>query len=294
MKFGVCLPYMKREIDRDTILDWCRLVDAGPFETLSCGERIVSYTQDMRVLLSAAAALTGRVRIMPSLYVLPMHSAVRAAKEIATLDVLSGGRVAVTVGIGGREHDYRAVGAPFERRYGRLDEGVATLRDIWSQKPPFEGAEPVGPVPVQPGGPPVYSGSMGPKAIRRAARWADGVYAFSVNADPGTFAAQRRMIDEAWGESGRDAAPYRANGFWYSLADDAESKLRGYAQEYLKIAGEDAARAVAATMQAHTPDAVERAIDAVEEQGYDECFLVSATAELSEIERVAALIEKRG
>jgi N-acetylglutamate synthase/N-acetylornithine aminotransferase len=65
---------------------------------LSCGERITGYTLEMRNTLAFAAAVTERVRIVPSLYVLPMHSAVWAAKEIATLDLLSNGRVTVTVG----------------------------------------------------------------------------------------------------------------------------------------------------------------------------------------------------
>ena len=112
MKISLCLPYMEREYDRSTTLDWCRLADQGPFESLSCGERITSYTQDMRIVLAAAAALTERVRIVPSLYVLPMHSPVRVAKELATLDVLSGGR-------GGRPH-LGPRGIP--RR--RLDPGV--------------------------------------------------------------------------------------------------------------------------------------------------------------------------
>ena len=103
MRFGICLPYMERDYDRATILAWCRRADAGPFYSLSCGERITGYTFEMRVLLAAAAAVTERVRIVPSLYVLPMHSAVWAAKEIATLDVLSEGRVTMTVGVGGRE-----------------------------------------------------------------------------------------------------------------------------------------------------------------------------------------------
>ena len=96
MRYGVCLPYMKRDYDRDTLLAWCRAIDAGPWDSLSCGERITGPTCDMRILLGAAAALTTRVRIVPSLYVLPMHSAVWAAKEIATLDVVSGGRALVT------------------------------------------------------------------------------------------------------------------------------------------------------------------------------------------------------
>src|SRR5262249_44045143 len=144
VEFGACLPYMERGYSRRTTLEWCRGVDVGPFRSLSCGERITSYTQEMRVLISAAAALTSRVRIVPSLYVLPRHDPVWAAKELATLDVLSEGRVTAVVGIGGRPDDYRAVGASFERRYARLDEGVARMRRIWAGEPPFPGADPVG------------------------------------------------------------------------------------------------------------------------------------------------------
>jgi alkanesulfonate monooxygenase SsuD/methylene tetrahydromethanopterin reductase-like flavin-dependent oxidoreductase (luciferase family) len=293
VKFGACLPYMKRGYTRRTTLEWCRAVDAGPFHSLSCGERITSYSQEMRVLISAAAALTERVRVVPSLYVLPMHDPVWAAKEIATLDVLSGGRVTVVLGVGGRADDYRAVGASFERRYARLDEGVARMRSIWAGEPPFPGADPVGPEPAQKGGPPVLAGAMGPKSIARMLRWADGVYGFSINADPAVFASSHRTVSGAWASAGRDGRPYQATGFWYSLADDAEAKLKEYAYEYLKIAGDAPARAAAASMTACTPDAVRRAIDAVESCGYDECFLVAATAEAAEIERAAELIARR-
>ncbi len=80
MKVGICLPYAEKELDRQCLIDWCRAVDQGPFSSLSCGERIIGASRDMRVVLAAAAALTERVRIVPSLYVLPMHSAVWAAK----------------------------------------------------------------------------------------------------------------------------------------------------------------------------------------------------------------------
>ena len=119
MEVGICLPYMERDFGRQQILDFCRRVDQGPWASLSCGERITGYTLEMRSMLAAAAAVTERVRIMPSLYVLPMHSAVWAAKEIATLDVISDGRVTLCVGVGGREVDYAAVGAPFSRRHLR-------------------------------------------------------------------------------------------------------------------------------------------------------------------------------
>ena len=90
MKTGVCLPYMKAGVTRDDYLAWFQRIDEGPFHSLSCGERVNGPSYDMGSLLAAAAVATNRVEINATLYVLPMHSAVQVAKEIATVDVLSG------------------------------------------------------------------------------------------------------------------------------------------------------------------------------------------------------------
>jgi alkanesulfonate monooxygenase SsuD/methylene tetrahydromethanopterin reductase-like flavin-dependent oxidoreductase (luciferase family) len=293
VKIGICLPYMERELDRDLVMAWCRAVEAGPFSSLSCGERITGHTLEMRNVLAAAAVLTSRIRIVPSLYVLPMHSAVWAAKEIATLDVLSGGRVTLCVGVGGREVDYRAVGAPFERRHARMDAQIAEMRAIWRGEPPFEGADPVGPSPVQTDGPPILAGAMGPKAIARAAAWADGLYGFSMSGDPAPVAQWYQMADSAWEEAGRTTRPQRVSGFWFSLADDADSRLKQYVFDYLEVLGSDMARAVASTMTMSTPDAIRAGLDAIEALGCEELFLVPATADLTEVERIVELLGRR-
>ena len=294
MQIGMCMPYMERDYDRQTTLAWCRGIDAGPFASLSCGERITSYTQDMRIVLAAAAALTQRVRIVPSLYVLPMHSAVWAAKEIATLDVLSAGRVTVTVGIGGRENDYRAVNASFAGRAQRLEQQVAEMRRIWSGEPPFEGADPVGPTPVQPGGPPIWAGAMMPKSIVRAARWADGNYNFCMHAQyPDSVAEGFRLAEQAWADAGRTGRPRHVSGFWFSLADDADTKLKTYVYDYLKTAGDPIARAVASQMITSNPDAIRAALDRFATLGCDELFLVPATLEIAEVERMSELLATR-
>ncbi len=292
MKISICVPYAKPEYNRATTLDWCRMADEGPFESLGCGERIISHTQDMRVILSAAAALTERVKIVPSLYVLPMHSAVRVAKELATMDVLSNGRVVATVGVGGRDHDYRAVGASFEKRLQRLDAGVETMKRTWAGEPPFEGTDPVGPVPVQPGGPPIWSGAMMPKAIGRSAKWADGLYGFTMNGDAGPVRQQFQLALDAWKAEGRER-PYLATGFWCCLADDADARLKKYVFDYLKIAGDEIGKAIAETMYTSNEDAVRRVLDGIEAEGCDECFLVPATADLIEVERLAEIAVKR-
>ncbi len=293
MKIGLCMPYMEPEFTRERLLDWCRLVDDGPFSSISCGERITGPTTEMRTLLSAAAAVTERVHIVPSLYVLPMHSAVWAAKEIASLDVVSGGRVTLTVGVGGRKADYRAVGASHERRYQRLDEQIAEMRRIWNGEPPFEGADPVGPFPVQKGGPPILTGSMGPKAIARASHWAEGIYAWSGNGQRAEIARILDLADKSWREAGRPQPPRRLAGFWYSLAPDGAHRLQEYVYEYIKILGEELAVAMAKGVDRSTPDAVRESLDAMEELGCEEVFLVPATAELVEVERAAEIAASR-
>lgn len=290
MDVGICLPYMERDFHRDEILRWCRTVDAGSWSSLSCGERITGYTLEMRTMLSAAAAVTERVRIMPSLYVLPMHSAVWAAKEIATLDLISGGRVTLCVGVGGREIDYRAVGASFDRRHVQMDNQIKQMRSVWRGLPPLEGSDEVGPSPIQPDGPPILVGAMGPKAIARAAVWAEGIYAFSMGGHADEIRRTFDLADEAWAAAGREQSPRKVAGFWFSLADDAETALKSYVHQYLAVFGDGAARAVAKTMTRFDSGAIRESMDRIAALGCDELILSPCSASLAEVERASTLI----
>ncbi len=293
MKIGLCLPYMKRGMTREDYHRWFHHIDQGPFHSLSCGERILGPSFDMRILLASAAAITERVEINTTLYVLPMHNAVRAAKEIASLDVLSGGRLTVTVGYGGREQDYQAVGATYSGRHARMDEQVNIMRNIWAQQPPIDGCDAVGPEPTQPGGPRVYTGAMGPKGMARSARWADGVYAWSGNGEREEIANTLALADAAWRDAGRDVSPYKMGGFWYCLAENGQQKLYDYCYNYLLIAGEDVATWMANSVHRSHPDAVKEALDSLEAAGCEEAMLSPVTAELCEIDRLADIIESR-
>jgi alkanesulfonate monooxygenase SsuD/methylene tetrahydromethanopterin reductase-like flavin-dependent oxidoreductase (luciferase family) len=294
MKIGLCFPYTQPSMDRATMLEWFRRVEEGPFSGLSCGERIIGTSVDMGTTLAAAAAVTERIRIVPTLYVLPMHPAVWVAKHAATLDLISGGRVTITVGVGGRPHDYRCMEREPVRTHQRMDEQVAQIRAIWRGELPFEGTEAVGPTPVQPGGPPILAGVMGPKATERAAKWADGVYSWSGHADRDDMAGQLARVRAAWDAAGRSEAPQHMAGFWYSLAPDAPKRLHDYVYKYLRIAGDELATAMAKMQTRSNADAVREALDGYEELGVEECMLNSATADLAEIDGLLEVIEKRG
>ncbi|MEZ5572387.1 MAG: LLM class flavin-dependent oxidoreductase [Halioglobus sp.] len=294
MKIGVCLPYMKAGLTREDYLAWFRAIDDGPYHALSCGERVHGPTYDMRVVLAAAAMATTRVEITPTLYVLPMHSATRVAKEVATLDILSGGRVNnIALGYGGREKDYAAVGARFEGRYGRMDRQVEEMRKVWRGEEVVEGGGTIGPNMDRPGGPRLLAGAMGPKSIARCAQWADGLYAWSGNGEAEELSRTFAMADAAWERAQRKEAPYRMGGFWYTLADNGQQKLYDYVYEYLAIAGPEIATMMAESVHRSSEDAVSAALDNAEAAGCEELFVVPATAELSEIDRLSDILARR-
>jgi alkanesulfonate monooxygenase SsuD/methylene tetrahydromethanopterin reductase-like flavin-dependent oxidoreductase (luciferase family) len=294
VKIGICLPYMKAGLTRDDYLEWFRRVDDGPFHSISCGERVHGPTFDMRVVLSAAAAATKRVEITPTLYVLPMHSAARVAKEVASLDIMSGGRVnKMVVGYGGREKDYEAMGASFKGRYGRMDRQIEELRAVWSQREIIPGAGAIGPAPSSPNGPQILAGVIGPKSIERCAHWADGLYAWSGNGDKKELAQTFAVGDAAWERAERAQKPYRLGGFWYTLADDGQQRLYDYVYEYLAIAGEEIATMMAQSVHRSNADAVAEALDNAESAGCEEVFLVPATADIVEIDRLCDLLTAR-
>ena len=294
MKIGICLPYMKAGLSREDYLQWFQRVDGGIFHSISCGERVHGPTYDMRVILAAAAAATCKVEITPTLYVLPMHSATQVAKEVATLDILSGGRVnKMVVGYGGREKDYQAVGATFKGRYGRMDSQVEQLRKIWSQQEIVPGGGPIGPPPTHPDGPMILAGAMGPKSIERCAKWADGLYAWSGNGETEELNRTFAMADDAWERAQRETKPYRLGGCWYTLADDGQQKLYDYVYEYLAIAGDEIATMMAESVHRSSADAVAQALDNAEAAGCEELFMVPATADIAEVDRLSEIISSR-
>ncbi len=295
MKIGMSLPTMARNYTRASTVEWAKLIDtAGLFSSISCGERITFHNPEMIVTISAAAALTDNVEVFVNLIVLPTHQIATIAKQMATLDNLSSGRLTVGVGIGGRDHDYQAKGVDTEKRHQRLDDGVAEMRRIWGGEPPFDGASPIGPPPVQGTGIPLLAGAMGPKALARAAKWADGVSGFALTADANEMAGAVTATRAAWTAEGRSDAPTVVSGCFYALGvDDAQATVQGFTYDYLEIFGRGFARQLADECRAWNPDAVLRALDDAEAAGVDEFILVPGTVDLACLEATIDLLASR-
>ena len=294
MKIGISLPYLKAGLNREDYLAWFKAIDDGPFHAVSCGERVHGPTFDMRVVLAAAAMATTRIEITPTLYVLPMHNATRVAKELATLDILSGGRVKnISVGYGGRKKDYEAVGAKFHGRYGRMDRQVEEMRAVWRGDEIVDGGGMIGPTPTWTKKPRMLAGAMGPKSIERCAQWADGLYAWSGNGEEHELSRTFGMADAAWTRAGREQTPYRMGGFWYTLAENGQQKLYDYVYEYLSISGPEIATMMAESVHRSSADSVLAGLDNAEAAGCEELFMVPATADLCEVELLSELLARR-
>jgi alkanesulfonate monooxygenase SsuD/methylene tetrahydromethanopterin reductase-like flavin-dependent oxidoreductase (luciferase family) len=280
MQVGVALPTMAGGYTRSTNLDWAAGIDAGPYSSISCGERITFRNQEMLVTLAAAAALTERVKVFVNLVVAPFHPPAVIAKQLATLDVCCGGRLVVGVGVGGREHDYLAAGSSFKGRHGRLDAAVAEIRACWAGEPPFDGADPVGPVPPQGDRIEVLAGAMGPKGLGRAARWADGVSGFALTAEGAEMASAAEAARRAWDVAGRDTPPRLVTGCFHVLGvDDPQGTLQQFTYDYLEIFGKGIARTLADAAPVWNGARLVQALDDAAAAGVDEFILVPGTVD---------------
>ena len=273
-------------------MEWCREVDSGPFSSISAGERVTFHNLDGFTLCSAAAALTERVRILVNVAVLPWHAPALVAKELASMDVVSGGRVEVAVGVGGRQQDYAALGSPFAGRHKRLDEAVFELKRLWAGGVAADG-EKVGPAPLQAGGPPIMASAMGPKSLARAAQWAVGVSGFTLLGDSREAARLFRATETAWSTASRTDKPRLVTGSFVALGANAAENLRDFAATYLHVFSPDLAKSLSEAMTLNEPSRLVDLLDQVEAEGADEFIVVPATSDPAMIEQLAEVVASR-
>jgi probable F420-dependent oxidoreductase len=162
------------------------------------------------VAMSAFAALTTRIRLSMSVLIAPLRPAVLLAKQAATLDLLSSGRLDLGVGTGWQREEYDASGIPFEGRGERLAEQMRACKDLWTNAPATYQGKTVDvrglyskPFPVQKGGPPLWFGIAPTPA--NCARVAElGVGWIPIVQDPAAIAAGVRALRAAFSAAGRD------------------------------------------------------------------------------------------
>jgi alkanesulfonate monooxygenase SsuD/methylene tetrahydromethanopterin reductase-like flavin-dependent oxidoreductase (luciferase family) len=283
---------------REAELTWYRKIDEGPWHGLATWDRLL-YPCGWSVVpqLAAAAAMTERVRLWTDVIALPWREPISFAKDLATIDVLSGGRLTLGVGIGAWDEDYIAAGSDLDRKRQRMDDHVATMRKVWAQEPPVEGHHSVGPAPVQVGGIPLVAGVSGPKALARVARWAYGVSdpSHSLHFNGEALAEQRERVVEAWRAAGRAEPPHFSTPIWFALGPDPLAQLTEHVLEFWGRAPDDVpSDSVITAPNGGTLNCgaagLLNAVKEAREAGLDELRLIPTTADPDEIDRVREVL----
>ncbi|MFC5723487.1 LLM class flavin-dependent oxidoreductase [Streptomyces gamaensis] len=228
MDLSIGLPTTVPGLRGPDLLEFARRADRAGFTSLCAVDRLVHDGYEPLTALTAAAAVTERIRLASTVLLAACRgSTAQLAKQLATLDRLSGGRLTVGLAVGDREDDFTAAGLPFAGRGRRMDTLVTQLRAVWAGQGPVPG---IGPAPVQQGGPPLLFGGHSPAALRRAARHGSGW--ISGGGSGTAFRELAARARTAWAEAGRTDRPRVVCLGYVSLGPDGRRTAEDYLHAY--------------------------------------------------------------
>ena len=215
MQVGISLPVRELKDDLGAIRAFAQMADDVGYTHLRVPDQVLrpksGHLHEPLMILAYIAAVTQRIELVPSVIIAPSRQTVLLAKQLATLERMSGGRVRLGIGVGGSTAEYRALGEDFHTRGARCEEQIDLLRRLWSEREvDFEGrwdtvhGAGIDPLPAQPI--PIWIGAAGtpvPRIRKRIGRQADGWF---VLCSPEQFDDLKRDIDSAAQAAGRDPA----------------------------------------------------------------------------------------
>ena len=215
MRIGVSLPVREMKDDIKAIKEFALLAEDLGYAHLRVPDQVLrpgnAHSHEPLTLLSFIAAITDKIELVPSVIILPLRKTVLLARQAAGLDILSGGRLRLGVGVGSNEEEYRFLGVDYRTRGFLCDEQMTLLKDLWQNEVvTFEGRwhgiEEVGlnPLPIQRPIPMWIGAQVSPSApvLKRIATQSNGWF---VLATPEKFDAIKAEIDQLANELGRDS-----------------------------------------------------------------------------------------
>lgn len=283
MDIGVCLPTTVPGADGSQLIEFARRAERLGFHSLTVVDRMVYDNYDAIVTLAAAAAVTERIKLTTAILLAASRpSAVELAKQLASLDRLSGGRLVVGVSSGMREDDYIATGTDHGTRGRRLDSMIEELREIWKGEGPVPG---VGPRPTQ-DEIPIWVGGHSPAGLRRAARY--GIGWISPGGPPHKYPELVNKVKELWTEEGREGAPRMGANCYVALGPGGKEAATHHMLTFYSYMGQMAEHLAKGAI---TDESVLRdVVDGYSANGCDELLLLSVTADPDHLDRIADVV----
>lgn len=283
MKIGIGIPNQVRNVRPTVIPEWAKRSEEAGFSTLGTVGRIAYPGVMDTVALAAAAGATSTIGLISNVLLGPVWPATMLAKEAAGIDGISGGRLTLGIGLGGRPDDFVVDGLGARGTGKRLDEDIETYKSIWrgdnvpgSDNPAVpEGSRAV----------PMLFGGMVQASFQRAARSGEGYIGGSVPAS--MVAPAFEAVRAAWSEAGRSGSPRLVGIAYYAFADiDAG---RANVHDYYIPGGAETADFIAGAVSGGA-DAVKAAVRSFEEIGADELIFNPTVDDIDEIARLAEVV----
>jgi alkanesulfonate monooxygenase SsuD/methylene tetrahydromethanopterin reductase-like flavin-dependent oxidoreductase (luciferase family) len=286
MDIGIGLPATIPGVTGEELTEWARRADQTSLSSLGTIDRIVYPNYEPLVALAAAAAVTRRIKLLTSVLLMPLRlNTALFAKQAATLQHLSGGRLVLGVGLGGRDDDFDVSGADMHTRGHVFERQLDEIKRIWAGEEKGL-AGPVGPNLSEP--PELIIGGSVDAAFRRAAEFGDGW--IMGGGTPDQLRDGVGKLQAAWEQAGRSGEPRKLALAYYSLGPEAEHNAEAYLRDYYGFLGDDVAGMVAGSA-AKDADTVKQYAAAFEQSGCDELIFFPSS---SEPEQVDLLVEAAG
>jgi len=278
MKIGVGLPTSMAGMSGDLLIDWARRADAGPFDSLAVVDRIAYQNYEPFTALAAAAAVTRRVRLATMVVIAPLRNTALLAKQAASLDALSSGRLTLGLAVGARGEDYEVARVESRGRGRRFAEQLEAIRDIWE-----EGK--IGPTPNAPGPHLLVGGSSG-EALARMARYSDGY--MHGGGPPRAFAGAAAKALAAWSDLGRPGRPVLWGMGYFALGDGTSEAGAAYLRHYYAFTGSFAEKIAAGNLT--SAGGIADFIRGYEDAGCDELVLFPTVSHIDQVDRLAEVM----
>ncbi len=286
MDIGIGIPNTVPGATGGQLLEWARRADTAGFSSLATIGAVSYPGYEELTVLGAAGAVTERIRLLTNVLIAPARSTAELAKQAASVDQLTGGRLTLGLGIGWREQDYPLTGRDFHDRGRRLEEQLRDLRRAWAGEPLVEGTREVAPPLVQRPGIPLILGGETEASIRRVIEFGSGWTAGGL--PPDATKAMAEKVQSAWSEGGRDGRPKIVALAYFSLGD-TEQASRAALLDYYKAGGDDLAEMIAGSAL-RSREAIRGAIEAYDEAGADELILDPTVPDPDQVDLLAEVV----
>lgn len=277
MEIGVGLPAGIPEVEGDRVVAWAERAEDGPFASLATVDRLAYDCYEPLVALSAAAAVTRRVLLATTILIAPLRNTVLLAKQLASLDRLSGGRLVVGVGLGARLDDYEIAGVGHDARGRKLADQLVEIPEL------FERGR-LGLRTEQHGPPRLLTGGMSGPAFARMARHSDGY--IHGGGPPRVFARAVAEARAAWIDAGRPGAPEVWGQAYFAFGDSGPGA--DYVRDYYSFTGAFADKVAAGLLT--TPRQAVEFIRAYAEAGCNHLVMLPAVPDLAQLDQLADVV----